>query len=77
MSLTSSRSLDDLRAERPELGFALYAITPGEPVTLEVHAPDGDVFTFHGPTEQAAIDRAFPPKTPEEPAPTPPPSIFD
>jgi hypothetical protein len=77
MSRRSSRSLDDLRAEHPALGFALYAITPGEPVTLEVHTPDDDVFAFHGPTEQAAIDQAFPPVAPEEPAPTPPPSIFD
>jgi hypothetical protein len=56
-------TLDELRALLPALGFALYAYTPGGPVTLEVHAAEG-VFTFTGPTEAAVIDAAFP--QPEE-----------
>jgi hypothetical protein len=75
--------LDELRSLRPHLGFALYALDPGGDVTFEVY--DGDqVFTFTGPTSEAAIEKAFPPPVPlapeEPPAPEPPPptpSIFD
>jgi len=56
-------TLDDLRAAHPDLGFALYAMEPGAPVTLEVYSGD-DVFSFVGPTAQAAIDAAFPPEPP-------------
>lgn len=45
---------------------------PGGPVTLEIHAPDGEVFTFRASSELDAIDLAFPPEPP-----LPPPSIFD
>lgn len=64
--------LHQIRADNPELGFALYAMTPGEPVTLEVHTPDGQVFTFIGATATAALDTAFPP-APVTPAETPDP----
>jgi hypothetical protein len=53
-------TLDELRVEHPELGFALYAYSPGEDVILEVHTPDGGVFSFTGPTEAEAIAAAFP-----------------
>lgn len=52
-------TLDELRAARPALGFALYAYTPGGIVTLEVHSK-GEVFEFRGETEAEAIAKAFP-----------------
>lgn len=72
-------SLDDLRRLRPDLSLAIYAMTPGGVVTLEVHH-DGQVYTFVAPTESEAILAAFP-AAPEqsEPETSPPPdrSIFD
>lgn len=70
---------DEIRAANPELGFGLYALTPGGPVTLEVYTPDGQVFPFVGPTETAVLALAFPPDAPgaPEPVPAPAPSIFD
>lgn len=65
-------TLDDLRAARPGLGFALYAMEPGGGVTLEVH--DGErLFTFKGSTEEAAIAVAFPPPAPALRSPLAPP----
>lgn len=57
-------TLDDIRARNPDLGFAVYAIAPGDPITLEVFAGD-DIFTFTGPTVDDVLARAFP----EPPAP--------
>lgn len=84
------QSLDDLRAEHPALGFAVYAYEPRGPVVLEIHAPDGALYTFPGPTLEAAIAAAFPPPaplpaplpvpprpTPEPPAAEPSASVFD
>lgn len=68
-------SLDDLRALRPDLSFALFAMTPGEGVTLEIYH-GGEVYPFRGATVADAILEAFPPK-PEETATTPDDSIFD
>lgn len=62
-------NLDDARAAHPGFGFCLYAVEPGEPVTLEIIALDGQIFTFTGPTEQAVLAQAFPP--------VPPPNVFD
>lgn len=60
--MTCSRNrLDELREQNPELGFAIYAFTPGGPVTLEIHTPDEQVFPFTGLSEQAVLDLAFPP----------------
>lgn len=83
----TGRTLDDIRSAYPDLGFALYAYEPGGAVTLEVHGLDGKVYPFTGPTEQAVIDKAFPPRDPEpEPAaapetpselPTPSTNVFD
>ena len=77
-------TLDAARAAFPKLGLALYAYDPGAPLTLEVHAADGQTFTFTGPTEAAVIARAFPslavaPVEPD-PEPTPEPittNVFD
>lgn len=70
-------SLDDLRAERPDLSFALFAMDPGLPVTLEIYHA-GQVYTFSGATEADAILAAFPPKLVEEILPPPAtPDIFD
>lgn len=54
-------TFDELRAAHPELGFAVYAMEPKGFVTFEVHTPDGQVYSFTGATQQAAIDEAFPP----------------
>ena len=60
------KTLDDLRQKQPDLGFAIYAYAPGGPVTLEVHTPMGDVFTWKAPTEAEALAQAFPePDAPE------------
>ena len=65
-------SLDDARAANPELGFAIYCMTPGGPVTLEIFDPDGQVYRFDGPSEAAVLADAFPPEPP-----APPTDIFD
>lgn len=67
-------TFDEARATHPSFGFAVYAMTPGEGVTLEVYAPDGGVFAFTGPTEQSVIDQAFPPEPTET---APPANAFD
>lgn len=59
-------TLDDLRALRPDLGFAVYAYEPGGEVTLEVLA-GADTFTFSAPTLTAAIEAAFPVEEEEDP----------
>ena len=70
-------SLDDLRRLRPDLALAVYALEPGQGVTLEVHH-DGEVYTFKADTESDAILMAFPPAPPETPEPPKPDtSIFD
>lgn len=67
-------TFDEARAAYPALAMAIYALDPGAAVTLEIHSPDGEMFTFTGPTEQAALDAAFPP----EPETAPPPgNAFD
>jgi hypothetical protein len=53
-------TLDDIRAKYPHLGVSLYALEPGKPVTLELLAPDGKLFTFTGATEAEAVAAAFP-----------------
>jgi hypothetical protein len=81
--------LDDLRAARPDLALAVYAMEPGRSVTLEIY-DGGQVYTFKGETEADAILAAFPapatddpydPRPVAPPAPSPPQlpdrSIFD
>jgi hypothetical protein len=77
-------TLDELRAANPELGMALYALEPGGPVTFEIYAPDGKVFSWRDATAALAIAQAFPPEQPEplEPEPEPEtapetPGLFD
>lgn len=71
-------TLDDARSAYPHLGLAVYAFEPGGPVTLEVHAPNGQTWTFEAPTVASALAAAFPS---EEAAPAPvteaPINIFD
>lgn len=75
-----SISLDDVRANNPELSFSLYAYA-GSPVTLEVITPDEQIFRFDGPTEAAVLEQAFP--VPDDPVVEeagrhePTPNIFD
>ena len=81
-------TLDDARAARPDLGFALYALEPGQPVTLEIMDGDQNLFTFKGATEAECLARAFPREAqflqlqelaeaiPDKPAP-PAPTLFD
>lgn len=59
-SISSPERLDALRAQYPLLGFALYALEPGRPVTLEVYAPDGRIFRFDAATAAGALLKAFP-----------------
>lgn len=68
-------SLDDLRALRPDLSFALYAMTPGQDVTLEIYH-EGQVYSFAGATVADAILAAFPVENVEPTAATQD-SIFD
>lgn len=51
--------LDDIRARYPHLGLAVYALAPGQPVTVETYV-DGQVFAFVGDTVDAALAKAFP-----------------
>ncbi len=53
-------TLDDARMIRRHLGYALYAYDPAGPVTLEVHTPIGEVFTFTAASESEAFSLAFP-----------------
>jgi hypothetical protein len=51
-------NLDDIRARR--WGFAVYALDPSDPVTLEVHAGDGETYTWEGASVEACLAAAFP-----------------
>lgn len=63
------QTLDEARAAQPAFAMALYALEPGGPVTLEIITPDGQPFTFEGPTEAAVLSRAFPPAAAAAPPP--------
>lgn len=84
-STFSPERFDQLRAENPDCGFALYALEPRGPVTLEVIPPEADarVYQFVGATADEAMSQAFPPlaENPEPetiPAPAAPAgSVFD
>lgn len=58
-------SLDDARQQNPDLAFGLYAFEPGGPVTLEIHTPDGEVYSFAGATEAETWAQAFPQEAPQ------------
>ena len=76
--------LDDIRARYPHLGLAVYAMAPGQPVTVETYV-DGQIFSFVGDTVDAALTKAFPEMTdigmpisePEPEAPAPETNDFD
>lgn len=53
-------TLDELRAAYPHLSLALYAYTPGGPVTLECIVNGEVIGKFTGRTEAEAINAAFP-----------------
>lgn len=65
--------LDDIRARLPLCGFAIFAMDPAEPVTLEVYEPGGETFQWRGANVEAVLAAAFPAPA-REPAPT---SVFD
>lgn len=59
--------IDEIRKRTPGVGWALYALDPFGPVTLEAHLPDGRVLTWKGWTASEALQAAFPaPAQPEE-----------
>ena len=53
-------TLDIARQAHPDFGFAVYAYQPRGDVTIEVHTPDGSIFTATGPSEAVAIAELFP-----------------
>lgn len=59
-------TLDEVREAWPEFGFAVYAFIPGGAVTLEIHAPGGEILSFTEASEAACFDRLWG-KAPEEP----------
>ncbi len=68
MTTSQISSLDAVREQNPDLGFSVYALEPGGPVTLEIVAPDEQIFTFKAATLEAALLLAFPPDNqPAEP----------
>jgi hypothetical protein len=70
-------TLDAVRERFPAFALALYALEPGGPITLEILAPDGESFTFTGPTEAAVLERAFPDMTPAAAEPDSPAAELD
>jgi len=70
-------TFDEIRAANPDLGLAIYAIEPGQPVTLEITTPAGELFSWTGPTEAHVLALAFPVdaapalQQPDTPEPTP------
>lgn len=57
--------IDLARQTYPAIGLAVYAYTPGGPVTLEIHTPDGKIYSISEPTQEACMQRAFPELFPE------------
>lgn len=53
-------TLDEVRSRFPHLGFAVYALDAGGPVTLEAHDPGGELWSWTAPTEAEALAKAFP-----------------
>lgn len=59
--------LDEIRAQFPDLGFAIYAYEPGGAITVEVLTPDGARFTRQAPTMTEALAGMFGLPTEETP----------
>jgi hypothetical protein len=53
---------DDVRRRFPHLGFAIYALEPGKPVTVEVLTQDGSLFSHTATTAEAALLAIFGPE---------------
>ncbi len=51
---------DFIRTRYPDRGFAVYAMIPGQVVTVEMHWPDGSLLDARGPTEAAAFEALLP-----------------
>ena len=72
--------LDEIRAKYPNLAFAVYAMEPGQPVTLETYI-DGDVFRWRELTIEECVAQAFPElavlEPPEAEVEEPAASVFD
>jgi hypothetical protein len=61
--------LDGLRARFPELGFSVYGMEPGQPLTLEVFTPDGTIHSVTRATLAECVGAMFPaPASEQEPA---------
>lgn len=58
------KSFDDLRAEHPTSGFAIYAYEPGGAVTLEVIDSDGKIYALTRPTLAEVLRTLYPPDPP-------------
>lgn len=52
--------IDSLRERNPGVGWAVYALDPLGPVTLEAHV-DGAILSWQGSTLAECLDHAFPP----------------
>jgi hypothetical protein len=52
--------LDGLRARFPELGFSVYGMEPGRPLTLEVFTPDGTIHSVTRATLAECVGAMFP-----------------
>lgn len=59
---------DALRTRFPDLGICVYGMEPGQPVTLELHLPDGQVWERRGATLADAIAKLLPPAPAAAPA---------
>lgn len=51
---------DFIRARYRDRGFAVYAMVPGQVVTVEMHWPDGSLLDARGQTEAAAFEALLP-----------------
>ena len=58
--------IDRIRQLYPHLSIGVYALAPGEPLTLEVFAPDGTRFAKTAPTLADACMSIFGPLPAEE-----------
>jgi hypothetical protein len=72
-------TLDAFRAKYAPLGFgaAVYAYDPSGEVTVEIHSPDGSIFTATAATEAAAFSNLFPEEKRHEPPSPAAESVFD
>lgn len=66
--------LDDIRVRYPAIGIAVFAMEPGQPVTIESYV-NGQVFSFVGDTVDAALAKAFPEMVTDEPTPAADPEL--